>query len=210
MTDTGAVRARLLERHGRTYADEAGLTLRDKPAPLHQLLVLAHLLSANLDAALGVRAASVLRRRFRTAPALAEASEEDRWQALSDARFLRKERTADLLGRTAVLVVEEYRGDLRRLRDRADGDAAGVASLVQEMPGIGAVGADIFCREVQAVWPSLRPYADDRVRGTARRLGLPDSVEGLCGLAGTDDLSVLGAALVRCDLADDVEGVRHG
>ena len=33
----------LLKRYGRTYADEAGIRLADKPAPLYQLLVLATL-----------------------------------------------------------------------------------------------------------------------------------------------------------------------
>jgi hypothetical protein len=36
----------LLERYGRTYAEDAGIRLADRPAPLYQLLVLATLLSA--------------------------------------------------------------------------------------------------------------------------------------------------------------------
>ena len=40
----------LLAEHGRTYADQAGITLRDKPAPLFQLLVLATLSSAPISA----------------------------------------------------------------------------------------------------------------------------------------------------------------
>ncbi|MEV6612241.1 hypothetical protein [Kutzneria sp. NPDC051319] len=38
----------LLDRFGATYAHEAGITLRDKPAPLYQLLILATLLSARI------------------------------------------------------------------------------------------------------------------------------------------------------------------
>ena len=34
---------RLLAEHGTTFAEQAGITLRDKPAPLFQLLVLATL-----------------------------------------------------------------------------------------------------------------------------------------------------------------------
>lgn len=205
-----AVLDRLLERHGRTHADEVGITLRDQPAPLFQLLVVAHLLSANLSADLGVRAATAVRRAFRTSTALAEATDHERWQVLADARFLRKERTADLLGRTARLVEERWHGDLRRLRDAADGRAERVGELVQEMPGIGEVGAQIFCREVQAVWPSLRPYVDDRVTSTASALGLPHTARGLADAVGDDDLSLVGAALVRCDLGGDVEAVRTG
>ena len=41
----------LLAEHGRTYADQAGITLRDKPSPLYCLLVLATLSSAPISAA---------------------------------------------------------------------------------------------------------------------------------------------------------------
>jgi hypothetical protein len=40
--------AALLDRHGRTYAAEAGIRLRDAPAPLFQLLCLSLLLSARI------------------------------------------------------------------------------------------------------------------------------------------------------------------
>lgn len=199
---------RLLERHGTTYAAEAGITLRDQPAPLWQLLVLTQLLSANLSAELGLRAADAMRRAFRTAAAMADATDHDRWHVLSEARYLRKERTADLLGRTARQVVDELHGDLRRMRDEASGDADAIAERLTDLPGIGPVGADIFCREVQAVWPSLRPRADERVLETARALGLPHTAGGLARAVGHDDLSVVGAALVRCDLAGDVEELR--
>src|SRR5213593_4051297 len=44
----------LLDRYGRTYADEAGIRLADRPAPLCQLLVLATLLSARITAGVAV------------------------------------------------------------------------------------------------------------------------------------------------------------
>jgi endonuclease III len=199
---------RLLDRHGTTYAEEAGITLHDKPSPLFELVVLTHLLSANLSADLGIRAADAMRREYRTAAAMADASDEDRWRVLSDARYLRKERTAELLGRMARQVVDDWSGDLRRLRDDADGDADGVAERVRDLPGIGAVGGDIFTREVQAVWPSLRPRADRKVLDTAGALGLPTTAAGLADLHGSTDLSRVGAALVRCELAGDHDVVR--
>lgn len=200
----------LLERHGRTFAEEAGIPLADKPSPLFQLLVLTSLLSANLDAHLGIRAMRGLREAgLRTAQKLHDAGDDGRWQVLSDARYLRKRQTAGQLGRLAEEVLDRHDGDLRRLRDEA-GSTDELAEALQDFTGIGEVGAAIFCREVQAVWPSVRPYADDRVRQGAERLGLPHSVKGLTGLAGGDDLSVLGAALVRCDLASDADELRHG
>jgi hypothetical protein len=44
-----AIMSALLERHGRTYADQAGIRPADKPAPLFQLLVLSLLLSARIS-----------------------------------------------------------------------------------------------------------------------------------------------------------------
>ena len=41
---------RLLEEHGTTYATSAGITLRNKPSPLYQLLVLTLLSSARISA----------------------------------------------------------------------------------------------------------------------------------------------------------------
>ena len=36
-----AIERALLDRYGRTYAEDAGVRLADKPAPLYQSLVLA-------------------------------------------------------------------------------------------------------------------------------------------------------------------------
>jgi hypothetical protein len=50
----------LLDRYGTTYAHHAGITLRDTPAPLYQLLVLTTLLSVRVQADLAVDAAREL------------------------------------------------------------------------------------------------------------------------------------------------------
>ncbi|MBE7189766.1 endonuclease [Jatrophihabitans endophyticus] len=192
----------LLHEHGTTFAEQAGITLADRPSPLFRLLVLTALLSANLDARLGLRTAAVLGRAgFTTARHLADASDDERWQVLSDAKYLRKEQTARQLGDLADQALERYRGDLRRMRDE-HADVDDLRGALRDFTGIGAVGADIFCREVQAVWPSLRPYADERVLRLAKARGLPSTAERLARLAGTDDLSLVGAALVSADMAE--------
>jgi hypothetical protein len=70
------------------------------------------------------------------------------------------------------------------------------------------VGADIFLREVQSVWPEAAPCFDGKAAEGARRLGLPDSPEQLAGMAGREEYPALAAALVRAALdknvADDV------
>ena len=50
----------LLVRHGRLYAEDAGIKLADRPGPLYQLLVMATLLSAPIPAETAVAAAREL------------------------------------------------------------------------------------------------------------------------------------------------------
>jgi endonuclease III len=196
----------LLDRYGHTYAEDAGIRLADKPAPLYQLLVLATLLSARITADIAVQAARELFAAGYTTPkAMREATWQDRVDALGRGHYRRyDERTATMLGDGAVLLDERWGGDLRRLRDEADGQATRIRSLLQEFPGIGPSGADIFLREVQAVWPSVAPYLDDRVIEGARKLGLPADPGQLARLAGSGkDVARLGAALIRVSRSKD-------
>jgi hypothetical protein len=73
--------------------------------------------------------------------------------------------------------------------------------LLREVPRIGPVGADIFCREAQAVWPELRPFFDERSRTAAAGLGLPHTPAGLARHVPPKDLARLAAALVRVSLS---------
>jgi endonuclease III len=197
-----ALVAELLHRFGRTYAQEAGIRLTDQPAPLYQLLVLATLISARISAEIAVAAARELfAAGYRTPRAMAEASWQDRVDALGRGHYKRyDERTATMLGDGAELLTERWHGDLR-LRDDADGAVDVVAGRLEEFPGIGPAGASVFLREAQAVWPSVAPYVDERVQTGACELGLPTGRDALARLAGSDrDLARLAAALVRVTL----------
>ncbi|WP_395366561.1 endonuclease [Streptomyces sp. YH02] len=196
---------RLMDQYGRTHADEAGITLRNTPAPLYQLLTLCVLFSVRIKADIAVAAARELfRAGMRTPRAMADATWQDRVDALGRAHYRRyDESTATALGAGAELVLDRYRGDLRRLRDAADGDPGRIRELLREVPRIGPVGADIFCREAQTVWPELRPAFDDRARHAASGLGLPTTPQALAGLVDPDDLPRLAAALVRVELSTD-------
>nr|WSW70861.1 endonuclease [Streptomyces sp. NBC_00995] len=195
---------RLLEEHGRTYAEEAGIRLRDTPSPLYRLLTLCVLLSVRIKAGIAVSAARELSAaRMRTPRAVAEASWQDRVDALGRAHYRRyDESTATALGEGARLLLDRYRGDLRRLREEADGDPERIRELLREFPRIGPVGADIFSREAQGVWPELRPAFDARARRAAARLDLPKTPEGLARLVTGEDLPRLAAALVRVELGE--------
>lgn len=197
--------SRLLSEHGRTYAEEAGITLRDKPAPLYQLLVLTVLCSIRIKADTATAAARELfRAGLRTPRAMADSAWQDRVDALGRAHYVRyDESTATALGDGAQLVLDRWHGDLRRMRERADGDPDTLRGLLREVPRIGPVGADIFCREAQAVWPQLRPFFDDRACATAEDLGLPHTPRGLGDLLPPTDHARLAAALVRVSLSKD-------
>lgn len=114
-----------------------------------------------------------------------------------------------LLGDTAEMLLDRWDGDLRRLRAEAGSEVEGLRDLVQEAKGIGAVGADIFCREVQGAWPEVRPFLDDRALDVGRRLGLGDDRTAVAGLVDGPQLPVLAAALVRAGLADDLDEIRE-
>jgi hypothetical protein len=90
------------------------------------------------------------------------------------------------------------------MRTAADGSAAALADLLTEVPRLGPVGADIFIREVQQVWPEFRPHLDGKATDGAKAVGLPTDPAELAELVDGDDLARFSAALVRANLDDDV------
>lgn len=202
-TASGSTVERLLERYGRTYADELGIPLAGgTPSALFRMLCAAHLASARIGARIaGEAARGLFRAGWTTAERMAASSWDDRVRVLDEARYVRYDyRTATMLGEVAEQLLDRYRGDLRRLRKEAGQDPAQERRLLKQLKGIGEVGADIFLREVQVCWPEVRPFADRRALTAAGRLGLGSSAEDLRRLVPEDQLVVLVAALVRVDL----------
>ena len=200
----------LVDRHGATFAEQAGFTVTDKPSPLWRLLVLSLLLSARISSDIAVAAARELSKAgYRTPKAMREATWQDRVDALGRGHYRRyDERTSTMLGECADYAIEHYNGDLRRLRAEASGPGE-IGGLLQEFKGIGPTGAAIFCREVQSVWTELAPYVDDIAAKGAKRLGLPPSPGRLAALVPDQDLPRLVAACVRAardkSVVDDVK-----
>jgi endonuclease III len=192
----------LLDAHGRTYAEEAGIRLKDTPQPLYQLLVLACLSSTRIRASIAVEAARALfAAGMRTPRRMLDATWQQRVDALGEGGYRRyDESTATRLGEGAQLVLDEFGGDLRRLRKAADGDPKAMRGLLRKVPGIGPTGADIFLREVQGLWPEVAPHLDAKALQGAERLGLPKDPERLAALVEPDELPRLAAALVRTAL----------
>ncbi|MEU3734145.1 endonuclease [Streptomyces sp. NPDC033538] len=196
----------LVGAHGRTYAEEAGIRLKDTPQPLYRLLVLAHLLSARIRGSVAVATACALYEAgLRDPRRMADADWQERVDALGRGGYRRyDERTATQLGDAAELLTGRWGGDLRRLRKEADGEVPEVRRLLQEFPGVGPTGADIFLREAQCVWPEAAPYLDRKALQGAERLGLPGAPDRLLDLAGSTEPAVLAAALVRASVDKEV------
>ncbi|EFL36290.1 conserved hypothetical protein [Streptomyces viridochromogenes DSM 40736] len=196
----------LVGAHGRTFADEAGIRLRDTPQPLYRLLVLSHLLSARIRGSIALATARALHEAgLRDPRRMAEASWQERVDALGRGGYRRyDERTATQLGEEAELLTDRWGGDLRRLRREADGKVSELRHLLQDFPGMGPAGSDIFLREAQGVWPEAAPYLDAKALQGAERLNLPKDPEHLADLAGSTDPAVLAAALVRAAVDKEV------
>ena len=210
----------LLDRHGRTWAEELRIDLaKGTPAPLFRMLVAAILFSARIGAAQAANAARALSRQgWTSADKLAAAGWERRVRVLHDSGYARfDERTATMLGDACELLRSRWRGDLRRLRDEAGRDPRQERRLLKQVKGMGDTGVDIFFREVQVAWEELYPFLDRRAARGAERLGLDPDPAALVRLAGarlpggrTADRQAfarLGAALVRSALAGDHDEV---
>ena len=179
-----AVVKNLLRESGRTFAEEAGITLKDQPASLFKLLVLANLLSARITAGIAVAAARELfEAGGGTARGMAGLSWQDRVDALGRGHYVRyDESTASRLGDTADLVRDKYKGDLRRLAADAGHDPEKAGGLLQEFPGIGPTGVDIFLRGPGRL--AVAPPAHRRAGAEGRRTARPARRRGRARRAG--------------------------
>ncbi|MFZ3597971.1 endonuclease [Streptomyces sp. BH104] len=192
----------LLATEGRTYAAEAGIRLKNTPQPLYRTLVLASLLSARIRASVAVATSRALYDAgLRDPRRMAEATWQQRVDALGEGGYRRyDERTATQLGDGAELLLDRWGGDLRTMREAADGDEKRIRALLRETPGLGPTGASIFLREVQDIWPEYAPFLDAKTLQGAERLGLPKDPTTLTRLAGDAPRAELSAALVRAAL----------
>jgi hypothetical protein len=200
----------LLDRYGQTYCDEIGIDIaKNTPAPLFRWLVASILYSTRISAERATQAARALGEAGLTTPeTMAEASWQERVDVLTNNGFKRyDESMSTTLGEVAETVLDDYKGDLCRLRDAAGRNPAEEQKLLKKIKGLGPIGVSIFCREAQDAWDELRPFADKKALKAAGRLGLPEDAEGLAGLVPKKDFTPLVAALVRVDLARDYDDI---
>lgn len=200
----------VLERYGKTFAEEAGIRLGlGTPSPLYRLYCLALLHSAPIGGDLAMRATIALGdHRLRTPRAMLDAGWEARARILNRSGYARvDERTSTMLGDGARVILDRWHGDLRKLREEAGREPGRIRDLLKTLKGIGDVGSDIFFREVQGVWTEIAPFADRRALSAASRLDLGSDARALSRLVGPSDLPRLIAALVRVDRAKSADEV---
>src|SRR5689334_21139731 len=130
---------------GGTYAEEAGITLRDKPMPLFQLLVLCMLASKPIDATIATQAARELfTAGLRSPKAVLAADCRTMIAAFGRAHYARyDESSATRLVDIATMLDDDYGGDLRKLAVAGNKDVDEVKRLLKRFKGIGDTGADI-------------------------------------------------------------------
>lgn len=205
----------LLDRHGETFANELGVELsRNTPTPLFRVLCLALLTSAPVGASQAMRACRALGKAGLTTPRkMADSRWEERVKVLNANGYARyDEKTASQLAVLTEHLQAEYASDLRKLRERANGDPGEARRLLKDFKGIGGVGADILLREVQICWEEFAPFADKMALKSSAKLGLGDDAEALaeCVDGDTPVFCRLVAALVRSQLAKDHKQILKG
>jgi hypothetical protein len=211
MADSARVVKALFGKYGRTFSDELGIKLEtNTPSALFRWLCAALLFSARVGNKIAMDSARALTKHgWTSAQKMAAATWEERTQALNRAGYARyDEKTSRMLADTSKLLLDRYKGDLRKLREAAERDPRRERELIMECKGIGKVGACIFFREVQAIWPEHAPFADQAALRSAGKLGLPTNAEGLAKLIPEKDFVQLLAALVRCELAKDHAAIK--
>ncbi|WP_108658777.1 hypothetical protein [Acuticoccus kandeliae] len=172
----------LMAAHGETFAGALGIPLaRNTPSPLFRWLTACLLFAAPIGHAQAMSAARALADAgYRTAKAMAASTWSERVAVLNTHGYARfDESTARKLGAMADLLLDRYRGDLRRLREAAGRDPAEERRLLKEVKGVGDVAVDIFFREAQGVWVEIHPFADAVALRAAKRLGLGRNAQAL-------------------------------
>lgn len=205
----------LLDRHPRGYvAETAGFPVTDTAAGLFRLLIVSILAddgAPSRSAVDGTRA--LLDRGWHSAFEMAKSGDRERADVLAGAGYGRAGEASRLLGEATRLVLDRYEGDLRRLREAADGDARSLRRLLAEIPGMDDAGQTVFLREAQMFWPEAGPFVDARAAGAAERLGLPsdarDLLDDVARGGGEEELSWLVGALALADVNDEYDGIRR-
>ncbi len=223
----------LLKRHGRLYAEELGISVteHDRPSedpepkppvdqsplsPDHafQLLSAIILLCGRAPWATAVEGFHGLEHLgWGTAAEAVKHPPDAIAKALAEAGFPAGTETeihkiAQILHDLSEKLLEKYEGNLNALRAEAGEDPRVERRALKDLAGVSDVCVDTFFREMQAWWPELFPFADERARRSAAALGFPKSAATLSRLVKRQDFPRFIAALVRAEVAGDHQQIR--
>lgn len=202
----------LVKDCGPTFAKEAGINVKSSPSSLFQLLVFSLLSSARIKSSIAREATKALFKEGLTTPKkMCDAGWEKRTKILNRSGYARyDERTSTMLGQTSEKLIEEYNGDLRKLRDAAGHDPIEERRRLKSFKGMGETGVDIFLREAQSVWDENYPFVDKRAKDALKAVGLPTSEDRITRLAkNKDELPILLDAALRAKLEGDPKVIRR-
>lgn len=201
----------LLRRYPKSPADRLRIDVsRNTPSPLYQWLLASLLFSTRISADKALSAADALfKQGWRTPGKMADVSWGERVKVLNRSGYARyDESTSRYIADSTAHLMDEYRGDLRRLREAAGRDPARERELLKNFKGIGDTGADIFLREAQTAWDELYPFADRKALKAAEKMGLGTTARELARLVERRrDFPRLLSALVMADLGKETEEV---
>ena len=161
------------DKNLRTYS----LTSPGEFSAFEQLLI-AHLLSKPLSHTLGMRSIRTLLNppySFTTPEKIVEVGEDKVWEALETARTQHRQKTASYIYQMG----QEYTDSdtMLALAEAAndEGHDGVVAHIKETIKGMGATGAELFCRRIQSVdgWgEAIWPCSDARCLGALREIGV--------------------------------------
>jgi len=167
-------------------------------------LMCAHLLAKPLSHALGMRSIRTLLNEpfnFSTPEDIVQAGEKRVWEGLEAARTQHRQKTATYIFGMA----QNYADDetMFTLAEEAnnDGPKGVIAHIKNTVPGLGAVGGEIFARRVQCVdgWgDALWPYADSKALEAVKEIGIDvkdaedfqSAIEGLIDWSWVGDMGL--------------------
>lgn len=151
-------------------------------------LICAVILSRPISHALGLRTIRTLFNdpyNLTTPKKIRAGGFEQMIKAVNEARTQHRQKTAEELVLLADAVVDhlgdsEEDVDLEKVRRECGHDwEKEKAMLKTNVKGLGKTGLDIFARRIQASWPNLYPFADQRTLSGLQKLGLPGTAEEL-------------------------------
>lgn len=205
----------LLDRYGhQSLVERADIALQDSPNNVFQVLELALLEDARVHPDTAADAFLQLRDRgWTTAKGMVDADRDEVVDVLGGLGYPDPDadRIATGLTDAALHVLHDHGGDPGGIRQDVGADPQREREELSRFVGVRDRSVDNFFREIQLLWPELRPFADKTALDAADRLDLGGDADTLRGHVDSEEGFVrLADALERArEEEDGVEQVRQ-